>query len=359
MTKIIPNKYDPATLSKFQIPLFLNNVAKTSLITNSRAVASKISGVSKIPTNVSLVTAVSAGLSLMAVMKFKGISPSFCKAAKLLTTNRVFGAVAAALPKSTSYAGRAIGIGGIIGVPTLWLGCSAPQPTKQSVQPAKTSSLGPPRAPSYLFSFTLEPNQIKPFDLGTTTELITPKEFLLALKIVADHQPKKNNPFNWSGDKNKFHKTNIRFLLTEMRDLPHPIQGPRKFNLTDAVTVGGQFNNGQNSIDVHLLADRLSYDHLRKPYEDRFVRLTAALGHEVYGNVQALAEKTDKGTFLEPINSQQAEINAFTAGVDFLNRLIEGPVFKDQSPEMQTAIRQALIREQDALNKFRSGVYQR
>ena len=142
-----------------------------------------------------------------------------------------------------------------------------------------------------------------------------------ALSIVQALPPAEDNLFNWTGNRavltNKtftIYYTNsddkyVKKLLTDT--------GATTTKFTDAATFMLGSKDEKISIFSCVFADKIFWDQNKIERTDSVTRLTVALAHEIYGNVQMYL-KYNPAKKLP--SRKQAEINAFTAGIDFINR---------------------------------------
>ena len=111
---------------------------------------------------------------------------------------------------------------------------------------------------------------------------------------------------------------------------------------------------------VRLLWDKLTTEArngqvFERP--DAFIRVVAAVGHEIYGNVRTFHSR--ENVLLDPshrysnkfqlLDQTSFELAAFQAGLDTLHKVLELGQQKGFSDKMLSDIRAAIIRETDAL----------
>ena len=93
---------------------------------------------------------------------------------------------------------------------------------------------------------------------------------------------------------------------------------------TDALTIlMGSKNSNDMNIFLCIFEDRIFFDENNVERTDGFTRLSVALAHEIYGNTQMYIKQdlSSPSTTKLPTR-KQAEINAFTAGVNFINKVL-------------------------------------
>ena len=174
-----------------------------------------------------------------------------------------------------------------------------------------------------------------------------------ALGWITNLAPEGNHLFHWTGDRAvlaKKHDVSI-YLSTSAKVAAMPVVGPMVIPGSDAGTLSLQ-NATEAHIYTYLYVDRLLASVTGEPHPDVFARLIAALGHEIYGNVQRELER-DFDVPMRPtrLSRAEGEVRAFGAGVAFLERAvafaIANPEFVDETLAGQLV--DALNREKRAL----------
>jgi hypothetical protein len=150
-----------------------------------------------------------------------------------------------------------------------------------------------------------------------------------ALAMVKAFQPEGDNLFNWTGSRTVLaNKTFEIYCTTSDDEYMNKLitkNGITITKTTDAMTIlTGEKGKKEVNIFLCLLTDRIFLDKNKEERTDGFTRLSVALAHEIYGNTQMYLKQDLSPTSTKKLpNRKQAEINAFTAGINFINKVLD------------------------------------
>ena len=170
-----------------------------------------------------------------------------------------------------------------------------------------------------------------------------------ALQLVAMFPPEGSSVLGLT-DPNRatYAKANIAVVTSTTRETQDAFGIPEANSNADAFTIV-LASNGQPMIAAVALHDRLFFDERGVERSDKLARATVALAHELYGNTTELADKIGKGTYMQPIDRVNSEINAFQHGIAYLERLIASELFTKFPATAQASFRTALQNEKAGL----------
>ena len=149
-----------------------------------------------------------------------------------------------------------------------------------------------------------------------------------ALGIVKSCQPSEDNLFNWKGNRAVLKNKTFEIYYTDSDDgyLTKKVTEAKTTitKSTDALTLFlTPKDKTTTNIFLCILSDRIFFDENNKERVDGIARLTVALGHEIYGNTQMYLEYDLSTASTKALPSRkQSEIKAFTAGINFINRVL-------------------------------------
>ncbi len=199
------------------------------------------------------------------------------------------------------------------------------------------------------------------FDKGTEEVKTSYLDSLnTALSVVKAFQPEGNNLFNWTGSRTVLANKAFEIYYTNFDDpYVNKLVKDNQSTITkstDALTLLLGTKDKKINIFLCLFADKIFFDEKIIERTDGFTRLTVALAHEIYGNTQMYL-KYDPSTKKLP-SRKQAEINAFTAGINFINKVIpalkNGILSKMQNKDkLIDDFNNALKREKAALEQWK------
>ena len=166
------------------------------------------------------------------------------------------------------------------------------------------------------------------FETGTAEAKGTYSDVLdTAVDLIKAIQPKGDYLFNWKGDRTILaNKTfEIYYTFSDDKYLSSKIAktGATMAGHADSMTLMMQDKEKGNLIMLCLFADKIFFDKNGVERKDGLTRLTVALAHEVYGNVQMYLNYDLSPTSTKKLPTRkQSEINAFTTSVNFINIVI-------------------------------------
>lgn len=163
-----------------------------------------------------------------------------------------------------------------------------------------------------------------------------------SLNFLAAFPPKTlpNNLFSWEADRAPLAGKSLTLIFATTRNpTVAKVLSADSVDM-DSLTIGaGDLDTKTLNIYVYLLVDKIFYDPLGREYTDGFSRLTVALAHEIYGNVQHFLPfdlKTARPqTIADRVRQQR---NSFRASLGFLAELRERPEFKTLPPSVQKGL---------------------
>lgn len=193
------------------------------------------------------------------------------------------------------------------------------------------------------------------FSFETTEEIsgrnreIIEEAFSHAAGIARELPPARGNPLRSRS------KRRVHFVLTNSTNAMAvkygrtDVYGADAFSLTDCEVE----KEDELVTYVFLLVDRIVWDEKPEQRADGFVRMIAAIGHELYGNVPAHLKYRPGQTFDNSYETKQKdEVVAHKAGVAFLNRLMAS----DHAKGLGLAhLQSALSRETEGLKAWEEG----
>jgi hypothetical protein len=175
-------------------------------------------------------------------------------------------------------------------------------------------------------------------------------------KFATAFMPETDNVLNWNGPKNNLGQTFYEFIFTDSSS-PESLANQQGVGAnTDAVTALLKDNNGNLFIKTEIFADRIYFDSngQRRSDADILANLVMASVHEIYGNTTGYLNAIQNGQDLSNLDRRAMEIAAFQAAIDYVNRMKASPQWNNFSPELKTAFDQALQREQEGLESWKS-----
>lgn len=182
----------------------------------------------------------------------------------------------------------------------------------------------------------------------------------MGLQLAQRFPPAEDSLFNWKGDRGVLEGKSFQFHFTTSDDpiiekLTAGYPGGRPENM-DALTFEiPDLRERTVSIVTVLFVDKLFFDASGKERPDALARTIVALGHEVYGNVGAALRRDINDLSLPPTYElrRAAEVNAFSAGIAFLERLSSDKIFSALPPKIQTDLQSLLTLERRGLESWR------
>lgn len=183
--------------------------------------------------------------------------------------------------------------------------------------------------------------------------------FDIALAVVKSFPPQGDHLFAWKGDRAPLNGKRFQFNFTNSDDTEWRkllAKAPGGFSPTaDAVTIAFRDDRGVTQIVTALFIDKLFYDDAGKERPDGLARCLVAVAHEVYGNVQAALQlDPEKSEPVTPKRRTLSEVAAFTASVDFLERLKAPETWGKLPEKIRVDLTTALERERTALKDWQS-----
>jgi len=239
-----------------------------------------------------------------------------------------------------------------------------------------------------LLSYTIRDEEIKPaleyehnYEFGESVpdqgkdKLIGMIERALTILFIGRPEV-RGNPYNWEGDnllewngdrellRNK--KFKFSFVLSndqKIKNLKSEIVsniktfGFENFNALSSITRKEE-DTPVFQIETIIILDRIMKDKEGKTrtYSDSLTRLTLAMAHEIFGNVQVYLKIHFKEmeNRLEKINQQELELNSLRKGVRFLKWLTVLKKFNDEfEEELKEDFRNLLKEEEMNLEIFK------
>lgn len=177
----------------------------------------------------------------------------------------------------------------------------------------------------------------------------------VALVMVGSCPPKEDNLFQWRGDRTVLAMKRFQFLFTTSDD--RFFDRPCTYILgglsptDDALTVAyGAEDCEHIQIVCALFLDRVFFDEGLRERPDALTHATIALAHEIYGNVQMVLEREyGQERQFSMQDRVLAERRSYQAGIDFLERLKETPIFLQLPEKTRIDLEAALVRERESL----------
>lgn len=180
-----------------------------------------------------------------------------------------------------------------------------------------------------------------------------------ALGWVKNLAPEGDHLFHWKGPRAPLqHKRDATFHFTALKEAQKiPGLGSHILDGSDAGTFTHE-DGTEVGIYTFLFTDTLLTDPAsgeRRP--DTFVRLVAALGHEIFGNVQReLETDVTRAIRITPLLRAQQEVRAFTAGVAFLERCLAFADAQSLDATLRRQFAEAIAREKRARDGWQAEV---
>lgn len=133
--------------------------------------------------------------------------------------------------------------------------------------------------------------------------------------------------FNWKGDRTVLANKTFEIYYTTSDDEYVKTKiaktGATKAEQADAMTLLLGNNEKEKLIMLCLFEDKIFFDQNGTERKDGLARLTVALAHEIYGNVQMYLKYDLSPTSTQKLPTRkQSEISAFNTSVNFINIVI-------------------------------------
>jgi hypothetical protein len=184
-----------------------------------------------------------------------------------------------------------------------------------------------------------------------------------ALQLVTSALPPNDNLFSWPGNRHVLDGKSFLLEITTSTDerWRKILAEHNTFDLKhlDALTILEVDDNGKLPITTALFIDKLCYDENGNERVDSLVRIAVALAHEIFGNVQRELEFDSSCIASHSFGNAeriQREIFAFTAGVNFIERISSGANYLLLPKSIRDSFEQALVRERDSLRTWQQAL---
>jgi hypothetical protein len=176
------------------------------------------------------------------------------------------------------------------------------------------------------------------------------------LKFIVAFRPTADNILNWNGKKDNLDDVSYVFRFGNAQTNDSLARQDGVSINADATTMLGEAEDGSKIILTEIFADRIYFDEngKQRPDHDILARLIVASAHEIYGNTTRYLQGLQDGVDFSKVDRRSVEINAFQAGIDYINRMKAHSAWEKLSPEFREALEQALVREQEGLESWKS-----